>query len=318
MMSCLEKDQKLVTVVIPFYSKESGLLTRAVESVLAQTYQGFNIVVVDDCSVISAAEELKDYDDPRIKIIKNKRNMNGAYSRNRGIHEAETIYVALLDADDIYLPGHLMGCIQQIKNNDFIYSNIVRYLDGQPEPCEVSNVSGYSKDKICNILLDSPPQTNSFFFKRSCFPSVKFDESLARHQDYQFFIDFCLSGFSVEKVDLYTACYIPTRTVNDINYSSVVDYWLKNKSLVDQKKLNKFMVGVSASILRKKEVDYEDLERIGEKLVDDVVFRIILTTKSRLISKYLVNVYYHLILDFNSLGYKLKNRVSKALSVIRR
>src|SRR5690606_32902817 len=94
-----------VTVVIPFYCRRKGLLRRAVKSVLQQTYQDFTIIVVDDCSVVPASDELEGISDPRIKIIRNKTNMNGAYARNRGIQEAKTIYVALLDADDVYLPG---------------------------------------------------------------------------------------------------------------------------------------------------------------------------------------------------------------------
>src|SRR5690554_2858026 len=127
-----------VTVVIPFYSRTQGLLRRAVKSVLDQSYQGFKIIIVDDCSPVSVESELEGLSEERINIIKNKKNMNGAYSRNKGVEVADTTYVALLDADDFYLKEHLFNCLENIEDNDFVYSNIVWFVNGRPEYRETS------------------------------------------------------------------------------------------------------------------------------------------------------------------------------------
>ena len=90
----------MISVVIPLYNKEK-YIKRAIESVLNQTFQKFEIIVVNDGSTDKSAEIVQNIKDPRIRLI-NQKNAGVSAARNRGIQEAKYEYIAFLDADDFW------------------------------------------------------------------------------------------------------------------------------------------------------------------------------------------------------------------------
>jgi len=94
-----------VSVVIPLYNK-GPYIARALNSVLAQTSQDFEVIVVDDGSTDDGADVVKGFDDPRIQLIQ-QENQGVSAARNRGIEVANADLIAFLDADDEWLPGFL-------------------------------------------------------------------------------------------------------------------------------------------------------------------------------------------------------------------
>jgi succinoglycan biosynthesis protein ExoW len=99
------------TIVIPFYQKEKGILSRALKSIFEQSFQDFEIVIVDDESPLPADVELIDASaewKAKIRVVTQKNGGPGA-ARNTGLDSvpAETQFVALLDSDDMWLPDHL-------------------------------------------------------------------------------------------------------------------------------------------------------------------------------------------------------------------
>jgi glycosyltransferase involved in cell wall biosynthesis len=95
-----------VTVLMPVYAGAS-YVGRAVESVLQQTYHDFELLVVDDCSPDDSADIAASYDDDRVRIARNERNLGQVASLNRGLREARAPLVARLDQDDECLPTRL-------------------------------------------------------------------------------------------------------------------------------------------------------------------------------------------------------------------
>lgn len=81
----------------------------AVESVLQQTYNDFELLVIDDCSSDETISVVHEINDPRIHIVKNKKNVGLAENLNRGLSLIETEYVARMDGDDIALPHWLQS-----------------------------------------------------------------------------------------------------------------------------------------------------------------------------------------------------------------
>src|SRR5215510_4129929 len=96
----------LVSVVIPVYDRED-YLGDAVDSVLAQTFPSFEIVVVDDGSTDRSAEIVRAHRDPRVRLICHPHNRGISAARNTGVDAARGDYVAFLDSDDVAYPDRL-------------------------------------------------------------------------------------------------------------------------------------------------------------------------------------------------------------------
>lgn len=95
----------MISVVIPLYNK-AEFITRTIESVLVQTFQSFEIVVVNDGSTDGSVEAVEAIVDSRIRII-HQENGGVSSARNNGIEEARFEWIALLDGDDIWKPEYL-------------------------------------------------------------------------------------------------------------------------------------------------------------------------------------------------------------------
>ncbi|PAV14384.1 hypothetical protein ASJ81_14025 [Methanosarcina spelaei] len=95
----------LVSVVIPLYNKEL-YVSRALYSVLNQTFQEFEIIIIDDGSTDKSAEVVKNFVDPRIRLI-HQENGGVSAARNKGIEKAKANLIAFLDADDEWTPSFL-------------------------------------------------------------------------------------------------------------------------------------------------------------------------------------------------------------------
>ena len=93
------------SVIIPLYNKEPHI-KRALDSVINQTVQDFEIIVVNDGSTDKSADVVKTFSDARIRLI-NQKNAGVSVARNRGIDEAKSELIAFLDADDEWMPGYL-------------------------------------------------------------------------------------------------------------------------------------------------------------------------------------------------------------------
>ena len=103
----------MFSVIIPLYNKEK-YICRALESILGQTLQEFEIVVVDDGSTDSGVKMVDSFEDARIRII-SQPNQGVSAARNRGISEAKYGFIAFLDADDEWLPDYLVSISQLIE-----------------------------------------------------------------------------------------------------------------------------------------------------------------------------------------------------------
>lgn len=93
---------------MPVYNA-SGTIRDAVNSVLRQTYQNYELIIIEDCSKDDSLSIIRSYEqaDPRIRVIENPGNKGVAFSRNIGIQAADGDYIALLDSDDVWLENKL-------------------------------------------------------------------------------------------------------------------------------------------------------------------------------------------------------------------
>ena len=116
------KMDDLVSIVMPSYNT-AKYIAETVQSVLAQTYQNWELIIVDDCSTDDTDEVVKPFlSDSRIRYLKNEKNSGAAVSRNRALREAKGKWIAFLDSDDLWLPEKLEKQIAFMKENGYHFS----------------------------------------------------------------------------------------------------------------------------------------------------------------------------------------------------
>ena len=108
----------LVTIYIPTYNRVE-LLKRAVKSVLEQTYQNIELIVVDDCSTDETILYLKTLveNDDRVRFFQNKKNSGACVSRNKAITQARGEYITGLDDDDYFLESRIADFVEYWQGN---------------------------------------------------------------------------------------------------------------------------------------------------------------------------------------------------------
>ena len=102
----------LVSVIIPTFNR-AGVVTRAIDSVLGQTYRPVEVVVVDDGSTDRTPEVLRSYGDAIVSVVQD--NTGPAAARNRGIRESRGALIAFLDSDDLWLPAKLQRQVDLLQ-----------------------------------------------------------------------------------------------------------------------------------------------------------------------------------------------------------
>ena len=193
--------EKLVSIVIPTYNRAKTVV-RAVKSVLAQTYQNYKIIVVDDASTDNTQEALSHITDKRFSYIRHPYNKNGSAARNTGIRAAEGEYLALLDSDDEWENNKLA---RQVAVLETLAENIwggtycgFKYITPQFSRDVIPVLKGDLTLALFQKQLDIGA-SSTLFFRRKIFDSVGlFDESFERHQDLEFLVRF------FRKFQLYT------------------------------------------------------------------------------------------------------------------
>lgn len=106
----------LVSVILPAYNAERHL-REAIDSMLFQTYSKFELIIINDGSDDSTEQIICSYSDPRIKYVKNEKNLRLIKTLNKGVDLAQGDYIARMDADDISMPNRLQVELDFLQNN---------------------------------------------------------------------------------------------------------------------------------------------------------------------------------------------------------
>lgn len=184
----------MISVVMPAYNAEK-YIKKAIDSILAQTYQDFELLIIEDCSTDRTLEVIESCQDSRIRLFQNDVNRGIAYSTNIGLRESRGEYIALLDDDDMAVRERL-----EIQKT---------YLDTHPD-IDVLGGRSVTIDESDNYLrIENEPRRNPRYlealllFKRVDFRNgttmfrksfiekhaLSYQEACFGMQDYKFFID---------------------------------------------------------------------------------------------------------------------------------
>lgn len=112
---------ELVSIIMPSYNT-ARYISESIQSVFAQTYKNWELIIVDDCSTDNTDEVVAVIEDARIRYLKNDKNSGAAVSRNRALREARGRWIAFLDSDDLWEPNKLESQIAFMEMNGYHFS----------------------------------------------------------------------------------------------------------------------------------------------------------------------------------------------------
>ena len=179
----------LVSIIMPSYNT-ADYIAESINSVIAQTYTNWELIIVDDCSTDDTDAVVTEFHDDRIIYLKNDKNSGAAVSRNRAIMEAKGRWIAFLDSDDLWLPEKLEKQIHFMEENyyHFSYTNYA----------EIN-----SEGKKTGILVTGPKKITKAGMFNYCWPgclTVIYDQNVVgkiqiadikKNNDYAMWLKVC-------------------------------------------------------------------------------------------------------------------------------
>jgi glycosyltransferase involved in cell wall biosynthesis len=181
-----------VSIVIPTYNRAS-FLKRSIGSVLIQTFNDFEVIVVDDASEDNTEEIVNSFYDTRIRYIRHNTNLGGSVARNTGISVARGRYIAFQDSDDEWLIEKLDKQVRVMdacgEEIGAVYAGFLKW-DGQkadysPQP----KIKIREGDISHQILEGNFVGTPTLLVRSECLQRIGgFDEALERFQDWDLVI----------------------------------------------------------------------------------------------------------------------------------
>ena len=219
------KDVDLISVIIPAYNAEKCIV-RAVNSVLAQTYSNFELLIIDDGSSDQTANicEKLERNNARIKLIKNKHG-GLANSRNTGISFAKGKYIAFLDSDDEYEPEFLSKMLIGITKND-------------SEICICGYTSIYAKyNEISNCLKNEEYKV----YNKKQLTRALLKGEISSHSWNKIYSRRIIDILHYPNDKYYEDVFVMNDLIQKVNSAAVIDYigvkyYQNNDSIVHRKK----------------------------------------------------------------------------------
>lgn len=193
--------QKKISVLMAVYNTNFIYVKRAIDSVLQQDFQDFELIIIDDGSKEIGRETLMQYatkNEDKISYIRHS-NRGQSESINRGISYSVGEYITIIDSDDEYKPNHLSACLEAVSNLDLICSTTETVVD--------SDNDYYVPDKNDQtklIHLDNVILFGTLFGLKKVFTSIQFKNGFAADAD---FYEKASAQFQVKKLDLRTYIY---------------------------------------------------------------------------------------------------------------
>ena len=245
----------LVSVVMPVYNRE-GVVKESILSVLDQSYQNFELILVDDGSTDNTISVIESIKDPRIILLKNKENKGCSYSRNLAVAKSKGKYIFYLDSDNTWDYRYLkvmVGAFEKLPSASAVYCGQYLYKKSG-EPCYAVRFASFNKSLLENrnyIDLNCFGQTKKSFvavggFNISLKRLVDYDLLLRLSQEHEVYsIPVVLSNYYFNKadntitsteqlynldVDKYRNLNLSTMPVIGLNVSAVIP---NHESIID-------------------------------------------------------------------------------------
>ena len=178
-----------VSVILPAYNR-AHVLERAIQSVLAQSYENLELIVADDSSTDETSALVTAVSDERVRYVRTERNRGAAGARNFGLQFATGEYIAFQDSDDYWRPEKLRLQVEELEKEQagFCYHK-VQYDFGEGQtvilPQECIPVEQKRGDIYAQLLYENMVDCPALLVRRACLDEAgAFDENLKALEDY--------------------------------------------------------------------------------------------------------------------------------------
>jgi glycosyltransferase involved in cell wall biosynthesis len=212
--------QVKVSVLMTVFNTNLLYTKRAIDSLLNQDFQDFELIIIDDGSKENNRESLMDYVEKyedKISYIRHS-NCGQSESINRGVLYSLGDYITILDSDDEYKPNHLSACLREMNELDLICSTSETIVDNDNDYYVPDK---YDQSKL--IHLDEVILFGTLFGRKKVFNSINFKTGFAADSD---FYEQATNLFRVKKLDLRTYIYhrnIPNSICATIKKNNVIN-----------------------------------------------------------------------------------------------
>jgi len=211
----------LFSIIIPTYNRVK-LLSRAVKSVLNQTFDSWELIIIDNYSTDGTEQLINKFNNEKIKFIKIKNNGIIAKSRNLGINESKGEFIAFLDSDDWWYNDKLEKISKELSESDFIYHNMHVYENGKKTNKKL-RVRKLKEPIINDLMIKANAIINSSVVIRTKILKVSGlldeDRSIASVEDYDLWLRIARETNAFKLVPDYLGGY-EVHSNNMSNFSS--------------------------------------------------------------------------------------------------
>ncbi len=259
----------LVSVIIPCFNL-GKYIQEAVESVLNQSYQDFEIIIVNDGSTDPYTNDLlADYKQPKTTVI-STINQGVSAARNTAIKHASGVYILPLDADDKIKPTYIEKAVEVAQNDadvKVVYCNTEYFGTSNKKII-------YQHFDMRLFLLSNSIHVSGLYKRKDCLEINGYDESMRNGlEDWEFWISMLKNGGKVHKINEYLLCYrqLPNSRQTTLNHS--LDVKEKTLQYIERKHIDFYIKTLgSPSKLHTELVKYKNASIVPP---DSILFKIL-------------------------------------------
>jgi len=185
----MDERPPLVSIVIPLDNGEK-YLAECLDSVFAQTYPNWELVIINDGSSDGTENVILRYQDKRIKYLPNHTNKGIIFSLNRGLQESNGVYIARLDADDVALPSRIEKQVEFLtKNPEYVMcGTYFQTIDSSGRFLKKVEFPANNRDAQSFLLLHNCFCHSSIMMRTNIAKELRYDENFQICEDYDLWV----------------------------------------------------------------------------------------------------------------------------------
>lgn len=197
------------SIILPVFNRENHVI-RAIQSILDQEFNDWELIVVNDASTDGTNEILDKIKNPQVRVIHNEVNLERCVSRNIGIEQAKGEYICFLDSDDYHLSFHLSKFYDLIKSRNFEKAFYFSNAYNETESGERSDrfCPNFDVNKPYHYFLNFTVNPQRWAIHKSIFEQVQFDPKVIICEDMDTSMRIVASGFPIYQLQERTTVYV--------------------------------------------------------------------------------------------------------------